>query len=90
MSLVEGKEFAKTVYDYFQKNNVAVTIDNSAEKLSVRLKKAYIEKVPRITIIGKKEQDEEVLTVKLEHLGKELTCSKEMLLEQILEELTER
>lgn len=90
LSLVEGKEFAKTVYDYFQKNNVAVTIDNSAEKLSVRLKKAYIEKVPRITIIGKKEQDEEVLTVKLEHLGKELTCSKEMLLEQILEELTER
>lgn len=90
ISLKQGEEFAKRLYDYFNQNNIKTSLDISSDKLNVRLKKAYLEKVPHIVIIGSKEQEEEKLTVKMQKLNEECVFTKEELLEHLLKEEHER
>ncbi|MCH9632112.1 MAG: Threonine--tRNA ligase [Chlamydiae bacterium] len=90
LSLEKGKDFAVELYDYFEKNNIAVTMDTSTQKLGAKLHSACREKVPFVAIVGEKEQNEKKLTVKMQQSNREIRCSKEELLESLLKELKER
>lgn len=89
LTLGNKQKFAQTLYDYFKKNRIKVSIDSSTEKLSAKLYQACKEKIPYVAIVGEKEQELEELTVKLQRSHRELKCSKEKLLEYLEEELKE-
>ncbi|MGK3947063.1 His/Gly/Thr/Pro-type tRNA ligase C-terminal domain-containing protein, partial [Streptomyces caeruleatus] len=72
------------------KNKIKVSLDSSDQKLSTKLQVAWEEKIPLVVIVGQEECKQMKLTVKNQRLNKELKCSKEELLEVLLEELKER
>lgn len=90
LALKEGLDFGLKLFDYFRKNKIKVSLDSSDQKLSTKLQVAWEEKIPLVVIVGQEECKQMKLTVKNQRLNKELKCSKEELLEVLLEELKER
>ena len=59
------EDYANAVYNRLLKEGVRVDIDLSREPLSVKIKKATSIKPPYIIIVGKKEKEEEVISLKM-------------------------
>ncbi len=89
LTLDEGQTYAMELYEFFKRNNILVTIDSSEQKLSAKLSRACKEKVPNLAIIGKKELEQNKLTVRTQSFSGEKRCSKEELLEDLVKQLKE-
>ena len=64
-------EYARKVKDELQKNNVLVTVDERAEKIGYKIREARLERVPYMLIVGQKEEEEGLVSVRSRYLGDE-------------------
>lgn len=64
-------EYANKVKDELQKNKVLVTVDERAEKIGYKIREARLERIPYMLIVGQKEEDEGVVSVRSRYLGDE-------------------
>lgn len=64
-------DYANKVKDELQKNGVLVTVDERAEKIGYKIREARLERIPYMLIVGQKEEDEGVVSVRSRFLGDE-------------------
>ena len=60
----EQLEYATTIERKLLKNKIRVKVDSRAEKIGYKIREAELERVPYMLILGKKEVEEEVLSIR--------------------------
>lgn len=64
--------FAHDVFEFLKKNGVRVEIDSTSEKLSAKIRNAQLLKIPYMVVIGDKEAESKLVTVRYKD-GKNLS-----------------
>jgi len=64
-------DYAEEVRKELRRNGVDVTVDNSSERIGYKIRKAQMEKVPYMLVLGAKEAEEENVSVRSRYLGDE-------------------
>ena len=64
-------DYAEEVRKELRKNGVDVTVDNSSERIGYKVRKAQMEKVPYMLVLGAKEAEEGNVSVRSRYLGDE-------------------
>jgi threonyl-tRNA synthetase len=59
------------VKEELSKNNVLVTVDERAEKIGYKIREARLDRVPYMLVVGQKEEEEGVVSVRSRFLGDE-------------------
>ena len=62
-------EYAKEVEEKLRENRIRVELDESNEKVGYKIRKAQLEKVPYMLVLGAKEQDEKLIAVRSRKAG---------------------
>ena len=62
-------EYANKIYNMLKEKGIRVEIDTSNEKIGYKIRKAQLEKVPYMLIIGTKEIEENAVAVRSRKLG---------------------
>ena len=60
----EQLEYATNFEKELLKNKIRVKVDSRAEKIGYKIREAELERVPYMLILGKKEVEEEVLSIR--------------------------
>lgn len=60
----EQLEYAITIEKELLKNKIRVKVDSRAEKIGYKIREAELERVPYMLILGKKEVEEKVLSIR--------------------------
>ena len=64
-------DYAKKVRDELLKNSVLVTVDERAEKIGYKIREARLDRIPYMLVVGQKEEEEGVVSVRSRYLGDE-------------------
>ena len=64
-------DYAEEVRRELRRNGVDVTVDNSSERIGYKVRKAQMEKVPYMLVLGAKEAEEGNVSVRSRYLGDE-------------------
>ena len=64
-------DYAKKVKEALAQNGVLVTVDERAEKIGYKIREARLDRVPYMLIVGQKEEEENVVSVRSRYLGDE-------------------
>ena len=64
-------DYAEEVRKELRRNGVDVTIDNSSERIGYKVRKAQMEKVPYMLVLGAKEAEDGNVSVRSRYLGDE-------------------
>ena len=64
-------DYAEEVRKELRKNGVDVTVDDSSERIGYKIRKAQMEKVPYMLVLGAKEAEEGKVSVRSRYLGDE-------------------
>ncbi|MDF2485904.1 MAG: threonyl-tRNA synthetase [Herbinix sp.] len=64
-------DYARKVKEELLKNNVLVTVDERAEKIGYKIREARLDRVPYMLVVGQKEEEEGVVSVRSRFLGDE-------------------
>ena len=60
----EQLEYAKIIEKELLKNKIRVKVDNRAEKIGYKIREAELERVPYMLILGKKEAEEGIVSIR--------------------------
>ena len=60
----EQLEYAKIIEKELLKNKIRVKVDSRSEKIGYKIREAELERVPYMLILGKKEAEEKVLSIR--------------------------
>ena len=58
------KDYAQNVYKEFFDNDIRVEIDESGDQISAQIRKAQLEQIPWMLVVGKKEKGKGVVTLR--------------------------
>jgi threonyl-tRNA synthetase len=64
-------DYARKVKEELVKNNVLVTVDERAEKIGYKIREARLDRIPYMLVVGQKEEEEGVVSVRSRYLGDE-------------------
>ncbi len=64
-------DYAEEVRRELRRNGVDVTVDNSSERIGYKIRKAQMEKIPYMLVLGAKEAEEGNVSVRSRYLGDE-------------------
>jgi threonyl-tRNA synthetase len=64
-------DYANKVKEELQNNGVLVTVDERAEKIGYKIRESRLDRVPYMLIVGQKEEEEGVVSVRSRYLGEE-------------------
>ena len=64
-------DYAEEVRKELRRNGVDVTIDNSSERIGYKIRKAQMEKIPYMLVLGAKEAEDGNVSVRSRYLGDE-------------------
>ncbi|WP_312100506.1 threonine--tRNA ligase [Lachnoclostridium sp.] len=64
-------DYAKMVEKELLDNGVLVTVDNRAEKIGYKIREARLDRVPYMLVVGQKEAEEGLVSVRSRYLGDE-------------------
>ena len=80
-------DYARKVKEELQKNNVLVTVDERAEKIGYKIREARLERIPYMLIVGQKEEEEGMVSVRSRYLGDEGPKPLAVFIEDICREI---
>ncbi len=80
-------EYANAVFTELRRNNVDVKIDHSTERIGYKIRKAQMEKIPYMLVLGAKEEEDKTVSVRSRFAGDEGSKSLAEFAEQICEEI---
>ncbi len=81
----EQKDYATKIYDKFLDNDIRVEIDKSGDQISAQIKRAQLDKIVWMIVVGKKEQENNTVTLRLRDGKQEFGLKVEDLLERAKE-----
>jgi threonyl-tRNA synthetase len=85
---VDQTEYAKNIRDLLIKNNVKVEVDYSGDPLSGQIKSAQLDRIPLMIIIGKKESENNTVTIRYRDGGAQETLKLDVLINKLTELIT--
>ena len=80
-------DYAEKVRRELAKNDVDVTVDSRSEKIGFKIREARLKKVPYMLIVGAKEEEEGVVSVRSRYKGDEGQKSLDVFIEEICREI---
>lgn len=80
-------DYAKKVEDALKENGIQVTTDTRAEKIGFKIREARLNRVPYMLVVGKKEEEEGVVSVRSRYLGDEGQKSLQTFIDDICREI---
>lgn len=80
-------DYAKKVADKLKQNGILVTVDNRSEKIGFKIRETRLAKVPYMLVVGQKEEEENVVSVRSRFLGDEGQKNLESFISDITEEI---
>lgn len=86
----EQLEYAKTIEKELLKNKIRVKVDSRAEKIGYKIREAELERVPYILILGKKEVEEKVLSIRRRGNKENEVMDLERFVTKLLKEIEEK
>lgn len=86
----EQLEYATTIERELLKNKIRVKVDSRAEKIGYKIREAELERVPYMLILGKKEVEEEVLSIRRRGNKENEVMDLERFVTKLLKEIEEK
>lgn len=79
--------YANKVKEELQKNNVLCTVDERAEKIGYKIRETRLDRVPYMLVVGQKEEEEGVVSVRSRFLGDEGQKPLAVFIDEICKEI---
>jgi len=79
--------YAKEVEERLKENGILTTIDHRAEKIGFKIRETRLAKVPYMLVVGKKEEEEGVVSVRSRFHGDEGQKTLQNFIEEITKEI---
>lgn len=86
----EQLEYAKIIEKELLKNKIRVKVDNRAEKIGYKIREAELERVPYMLILGKKEAEEGIVSIRRRGNKENDVMSLEEFVIKLLKEIEEK
>ncbi len=80
-------DYAKKVEETLKDNGILATTDNRSEKIGFKIREARLNKLPYMLVVGQKEEEEGVVSVRSRFAGDEGQMSLDTFIEQISKEI---
>ncbi len=80
-------EYAGKVEKELKANSIRVSVDNRSEKIGYKIREARLNKVPYLLVVGAKEEEENVVSVRSRYLGDEGQKSLDTFINDICKEI---
>ena len=80
-------DYAEKVRKELAANDVDVTVDNRSEKIGYKIREARMDKLPYMLIVGQKEEEDGLVSVRSRFAGDEGQKSLDAFIEQICKEI---
>src|SRR5204862_8254372 len=82
----EQKEYAMSVMKVLEDKDVRVEMDETSDQISGQIKRAQLERIPWMIVIGKKEEENKTVTIRYLDGKQEFGLKIEDIFEKIKEE----
>lgn len=79
--------YAKQVCEELKNNQILATVDERAEKIGYKIREARLDKLPYMIIVGEKEEEDKVISVRSRFLGDEGQKDLQVFINEISEEI---
>lgn len=86
----EQLEYATTIERELLKNKIRVKVDSRAEKIGYKIREAELERVPYMLILGKKEAEGKVLSIRRRGNKENEVMDLERFVTKLLKEIEEK
>lgn len=86
----EQLEYAKIIEKELLKNKIRVKVDSRSEKIGYKIREAELERVPYMLILGKKEVEEKVLSIRRRGNKENEVMDLERFVTKLLKEIEEK
>ncbi len=83
-------EYAKTIFDLLNEENIRVEMDEREEKVGYRMRESILKKIPYTLVIGNKEVESDLVTYRKYGTEEQITVSKHEFVQFIKEEIKEK
>jgi threonyl-tRNA synthetase len=83
----EQKEYARRVREELKNKDVRVEMDETSDQISGKIKRAQLERVPWMVVIGKKEEENKTMTLRFLDGKQEFGLTLEQVLERAKSEM---
>ncbi len=80
-------DYAEKVQKELKKNGVLATVDNRSEKIGYRIRASRLDRVPYMLVVGQKEEEEGVVSVRSRFLGDEGQKPLQTFIDEICKEI---
>ena len=80
-------DYAAKVEDELKNNGILVTTDHRSEKIGFKIREARLAKVPYMLVVGQKEEEEGVVSVRSRFAGDEGAKALDVFIDQICKEI---
>ena len=80
-------DYAEKVFRELRRNGVDVHVDHSTERIGYKIRKAQMEKIPYMLVLGAKEEEENAVSVRSRFAGDEGSKPLSEFVRQIVEEI---
>ena len=70
-----------------KENGILATVDNRSEKIGYKIRETRLAKVPYMLVVGQKEEEENLVSVRSRFLGDEGQKTLDVFIKDILEEI---
>ena len=86
----EQLEYAETIEKELLKSKIRVKVDSRAEKIGYKIREAELERVPYMLILGKKEAEEGIVSIRRRGNKENDVMSLEEFVTKLLKEIEEK
>ena len=80
-------EYAEKVQAQLKKNGIRSSVDNRSEKIGYKIREARLQKIPYMLVVGAKEEEEQVVSVRSRYLGDEGQKSLDAFMDAVCREI---
>lgn len=80
-------DYAKKVEEQLKANDIDCSLDNRSEKIGYKIREARLKKIPYMLVVGQKEEEEGVVSVRSRFKGDEGQRSLEVFIDDICKEI---
>lgn len=81
------KEYADKVNKELKKNGIRSSVDNRGEKIGYKIRESRLAKVPYMLVVGAKEEEENVVSVRSRYMGDEGQKPLDQFIDEICKEI---
>ena len=83
-------DYADSLYLELRKQGIRVEVDNRSEKIGAKIRDAELQKINIMLIVGEKEVDDKLVTVRRRFIKEQQTISLKEFSSEIKKEIKER